>query len=271
MGGLSQSLITLAARRGLPAVAVLGDEWPYYGAIRDRWWRLRRRLPGAGRIEDSARWIFVSERLQEVLVGRGFDPPCGRVVHNGIDLERFGPAREHPWEWNLLYVGRLDPRKGVHTAVEALAHLPGEATLTVLGGGDDAYRRELEELAGPNGRVRFDVREHADLPNAYRSADALLFPTEWEEPFGLVPLEAMACGCPVVTTALGGSAEYFRHEENALVFARAEGATALAAALIRLAGDTDLRARIRENGYTTAARSPNRRSPRESAMSSTGR
>jgi len=75
----------------------------------------------------------------------------------------------------------------------------------------------------------------------------------WEEPWGLVPLEAMARGRPVVATGRGGSREYLRDGENCLLFA-AGSAPSLAAALRRLAEDPGLRARLRDGGLATAPR-----------------
>ena len=78
-----------------------------------------------------------------------------------------------------------------------------------------------------------------------------LFPVRWDEPWGLVPLEAMARGRPVIATGRGGSAEYLRDGENCLLFPAGE-AGALAGAVERLAADAALRARLREGGLRTA-------------------
>jgi glycosyltransferase involved in cell wall biosynthesis len=86
----------------------------------------------------------------------------------------------------------------------------------------------------------------------YREADAVLFPVRWEEPWGLVPLEAMASGCPVLATGRGGSAEYLRDGENCLLAPVGDPA-ALAASVRRLATDADLRERLRAGGLATAA------------------
>jgi glycosyltransferase involved in cell wall biosynthesis len=93
--------------------------------------------------------------------------------------------------------------------------------------------------------------EHAALPPVYDDHDAVLFPARWDEPWGLVPLEAMARGRPVVATGTGGSAEYLRDGDNALLVARGD-AGALAAAIDRLAADAPLRSRLREAGLATA-------------------
>jgi glycogen synthase len=90
-----------------------------------------------------------------------------------------------------------------------------------------------------------------ELPARYAAADAVLFPVRWREPWGVVPLEAMGVGRPVVATGRGGSGEYLRDGENALLF-DAEDPAALAARVERLASDEMLRARLRAGGLETA-------------------
>jgi D-inositol-3-phosphate glycosyltransferase len=138
------------------------------------------------------------------------------VVPCGVDLELFrvdGPAaRRPPGRHRLLVVSRLVERKGIGDVVAAMARLPG-AELLVAGGppagelATDPEARRLAELAervGVAGRVRLLGRVgRGDLPALYRSAD-LVVNVPWYEPFGIVPLEAMACGVPVVASAVGG-------------------------------------------------------------------
>jgi len=103
-------------------------------------------------------------------------------------------------------------------------------------------------------RVHFaGQRGRAEIVKAYGDADAVVFPVRWREPWGLVPLEAMGRGRPVVATGRGGSGEYLRDEHNCLLF-EADDADSLAAALRRLATDESLRARLRGNGLDTARR-----------------
>ena len=105
-------------------------------------------------------------------------------------------------------------------------------------------------LAGE--RVRFAGSvPREQLPGVYANADVVVFPVRWREPWGVVPLEAMGVGRPVVATGRGGSGEYLRDGENALLF-DAEDPAELAARLTRLAGDEQLRERLRENGLETA-------------------
>jgi D-inositol-3-phosphate glycosyltransferase len=138
------------------------------------------------------------------------------VVPCGVDLGLFRP--DGPVEprdrgrFRLLVVSRLVERKGIGNVITALAELPG-TELVVAGGpparwltGDSEARRlaGLAERLGVAGRVclRGQVAP-ADLPALYRSAD-LVVCVPWYEPFGIVPLEAMACGVPVVASAVGG-------------------------------------------------------------------
>jgi len=112
---------------------------------------------------------------------------------------------------------------------------------------------ELGDRLGVSSRVAFDRLPRDDLPVAYAEADATLFPVRWEEPFGLVPLESMASGTPVVASGRGGSREYLRSDENCVLFDPDGGAPALAAAVARLA-DPALRQRLHRAGVETAAR-----------------
>jgi glycosyltransferase involved in cell wall biosynthesis len=268
MGGMSLSLIERVRRADLPSVGVVGDEWMLYSPKVDAWHRMvvrLRALGGAvGRLAGvpagldlgGVTWLFNSQATRDHAVrDSGFDLARAEIAHPGIDAGLFDPAPEREWKWRLLYVGRLDERKGVDAAIEVLAHLPGEATLTVLGSGDERYLGELRDLCARLGlqeRVSFGLRPRHELPTAYAGADALLFPVRWAEPWGLVPLEAMAVGTPVVATGTGGSAEYLRHRENALVVGGQAGPTELAEAVRELASDPGLRERLRANGLDTA-------------------
>ncbi|MFE0021119.1 glycosyltransferase [Amycolatopsis sp. NPDC059021] len=137
------------------------------------------------------------------------------VVPCGVDLDRFtvdGPCREKTAKSRVVAVGRLVPRKGFDDVIAALARLPG--TELVLAGGPekgslarDPEARRLRALAGRLGvgeRVLMPGRvSRADMPALLRSADVVVC-APWHEPFGIVPLEAMACGIPVVAAAVGG-------------------------------------------------------------------
>ena len=268
MGGMSLGLIETVRRRGLPAVGVVGDDWMAYAPKVDAWQRVATRralgpalaratgLPARVDLSRSALWLFNSERTRAAALGLGLDPHAARVANPGIDTGLFRPADQRPWEWRLACVGRIDPRKGLGLAVDVLAQLPA-AVLRIAGAGDEEYASALLEHArGLGVRDRLELREapRDEVPEVYAAADAVLFCVLWEEPWGLVPLEAMACGRPVVASGRGGSAEYLRDGENCLIVDPEAGAPALAKALARLAADDCLRGRLREGGLATAAR-----------------
>ena len=202
----------------------------------------------------AARWLFASAYLRESAIDAGLDAEDSPVVHPGVDPAAFPPAPEREWEGHLLCLGRIDPRKGVATAIRALAELPG-ARLRCVGAGDEAHLAELRELADELGvaeRVSFErvAREH--VSDLLAESDALVFCVDWPEPFGLVPLEAMATGTPVIATATGGAAEYLEHEGNCLVV-EPDDPAAVARAATRLGDDPALRARLRAGGFEAAA------------------
>jgi len=189
------------------------------------------------------------------LVRLGADLDRVRIVPCGVDADAFTPdgprAPRRPGLRRLLVVSRLVERKGIGNVISALPGLPG-CELVVAGGpearavaSDPEARRflDLAERLGVADRVDLRGRvERAELPALLRSADAVVC-VPWYEPFGIVPLEAMACGVPVVASAVGG-----------LVDTVVDGVTgvhvpprrpeAVAEALRRLLGDEGLRARL---------------------------
>ena len=269
MGGMSLSLLERARRRGFAAVGVVVDEWLVYGPKVDAWQRAMRRLgrlapivgrlsgvPARPKLGNAADWIFVSEMVRRSARQAGWVLGSSTVAHAGIDRSRFPRAPERPWEGRLLYLGRIDRRKGIAIAVRALAELP-DAVLEIVGGGDEEHETELRELVASlrlEARVSFSRLDRDAVAGAYAAADAALFPVLWEEPWGLVPLEAMSVGRPVVATGTGGSGEYLADGENCLVYEPADDPGALAAAIRRLAADAGMRERLRAGGFATAER-----------------
>ncbi|HEU4973751.1 MAG TPA: glycosyltransferase [Baekduia sp.] len=149
------------------------------------------------------------------LMRLGADHSKVHVVPCGVDLERFrpdGPAEPRRLAHRIVYAGRLVERKGIGNIISALEQVPG-CELVVAGGPPadqlDADReaqrlRALAERHGVLDRVHLRGRvSREDLPALLRSADALVT-VPWYEPFGITPLEAMACGVPVVASAVGG-------------------------------------------------------------------
>jgi glycosyltransferase involved in cell wall biosynthesis len=271
MGGLTLTMLEAVRRRGLPAVAFVHDDWLDYGRYVDPWTRSfrgprRERLAPLGErlgipatvdFAGAAEYFFVSDFTRRHALELGLGPLRADVAHSGIHADYLDPALAQRWRWRLLYVGRLDPRKGVDVAVDALAQLPADAQLEIAGGWDRNEERRLRERAAGLGvaeRVTFAGQlDRPELLAAYAAADAVVFPVRWSEPWGLVPLEAMARGRPVVATGRGGSAEYLRDGENCLI-ADPDDPASFATALGRLASDPALRRRLRDGGLATAPR-----------------
>jgi D-inositol-3-phosphate glycosyltransferase len=174
------------------------------------------------------------------LVRMGAPRSSVSVVPCGVDLETFTPDRNRTPGRRVVSVGRLVPRKGFDVVIEAAARLP-DVELVVAGGGGDAEpeRARLRLLAdslGAGDRVRLVGQvARADMPSLLRSADVVVC-TPWYEPFGIVPLEAMACGVPVVTSAVGGFLDTVVDQVTGVLVPPKDPA-ALAAALGRLLDD----------------------------------
>jgi phosphatidylinositol alpha-mannosyltransferase len=166
------------------------------------------------------------------------------IVPNGIDVNRFArpaarPQDMPPGHQHVLYVGRLEPRKGVEHLVHAMAALQRDgssARLVVVGDGPD--REDLEASARRTGIAATFVGRVSDeaLPGYYRAADVVCAPALGDESFGLVLLEAMAAGRPIVATRIAGYAELL--EERGLArLVDAGDAAGLAREVSSLLGD----------------------------------
>lgn len=175
--------------------------------------------------------VFISEHVRRVArarAGSALDVGAkAHVVYNGVDTARFAPrpeaddARERRRGGGVrfLALGRLDRRKGLDRAIDALAAVPG-AALDVVGDGDE--RVELERRAAARGvrdRVRF-AGHASDVRDAIAAADVALSSAR-EEGLGVALLEAMAMGRPVVALPTGGVPEIVRHGETGWLAASA--------------------------------------------------
>lgn len=180
------------------------------------------------------------------------------VIPNGVDLGRFAhPVRDstavaHPHaRLRVLFVGRFEePRKGLATLLDAAGILDAQerpVEVRVVGAGSpERFARRAEGL-----HVRFLGRlRDSDLAAEYRRADVFCAPSLGGESFGMVLVEAMAAGCPVVASDLPGYADAAR---GAALLAPTGDARALAEALWRATHDAELRARLVARGRTRAA------------------
>jgi len=194
------------------------------------------------------------------LLALGAEPERVTVVPCGIDARLFRPSgpvlpRRGDVAHRIAAVSRLVPRKGIDDVVRALPHLP-DTELVVAGGapidrlGADPEARRLQALArrcGVADRVRLlGSITRAEVPPLLRSSDVVVC-TPWYEPFGIVPLEAMACGVPVVGSAVGGLLDTIVDRVTGLLVPPRDP-PALAAGVRRLLDNPSLRSRMGAEG-----------------------
>jgi D-inositol-3-phosphate glycosyltransferase len=185
-----------------------------------------------------------------------------RVVPCGVDLSMFrpeGPVEPRRWPHRVVCVSRLVERKGIADVIAALVDVP-DTELVVAGGpaaaelASDSEARRLQALAeriGVAARVEFRGRvDQASVPALLRSADVVAC-VPWYEPFGIVPLEAMACGVPVVASGVGGLLDTVV-DGVAGVHVPPRDATRLADVLRELLADGQRRARLGAAGAARA-------------------
>lgn len=272
MGGMSMSLVSRCVERGQPMVAVVEDDWLTYGPNVDAWtaaWSRRPRWIGqvAARLSGvptappslppSVTVAFASDYLRDRAATTGaVGFTTAEIIPLGIDATDFPlqPVKPRPWRGRLLCVGRIEARKGFDVAVRALAELP-DVTLRLVGP-SNGHLADLMSLARELGvaeRVSSEVVRREQLASTYADSDAVLFLSRWDEPFGLVPLEAMSQATPVIATRRGGSAEFLVDGVNCLEVG-IDDPGAVAQAVRRLAENLSLRERLSGGGAETAVR-----------------
>ncbi|MFN8524715.1 MAG: glycosyltransferase family 4 protein [Chloroflexota bacterium] len=195
-------------------------------------------------------------------VGRWF-PGDYQVIPNGIDFERFAAPRcplpdLADGKLNVLFVGRPEKRKGLAVLLDAWERVRRgfpNARLVVVGGSGrpvDQYRRHVEARGWPE--VVFTGYVSArDLPRYYQTADVFCAPSTGQESFGIVLLEAMASGRPVVASRIPGYSEVVHHGREGLLVPPRDPES-LAGAIESLLADRDLRIELGRGGQTTARR-----------------
>jgi len=172
------------------------------------------------------------------------------VIPHGVDVRRFQPSPNG--HKALLYVGRIDPLKGLDILIEAIMELKSELRVDVVGGPskDNNYHDSLKQMAkGQNIRFLGQV-DHSQLPKYYRDAGVVVLPSHYES-FGLVGLEAMASARPVIGFEGTGLAETVGRDGGLLIPKSLNG---LKKAISLFANNQELRHRVGEKGRRKALR-----------------
>lgn len=208
-----------------------------------RKWVEKRALNGADRIMTLSQ--YTKEKLQK---SQGIKGEKISVVPGGVDLERFRPSDDKvsirrrlgfPVEAFILFTLRnLEPRMGLAELLDAMKKIVLRSPdIHLVVGGDGPLKSSLveqAEAAGLNGHVSFTgFIDEAVLPEYYRMADLFILPTLELEGFGLVTLEAMASGTPVLGTPVGGTPEILEEFDAGFLFDDVSGE-----AMARLIGET---------------------------------
>ncbi|MCP5059685.1 MAG: glycosyltransferase family 4 protein [bacterium] len=221
-----------------------------YGAVGASWRRFTPRHATILRIEgavfrDTSQWVQCNSDMvrSEILDRYPVDPERIVVIPNGVDLERFRPHTD-PTERDALrqeldsadrlvwlLVGHGHRRKGIDTAIRALAGLPEQTSVLWIAGREQEPARALAAELGVADRVRLLGRER-DPAELYAAADAFILPTRYDA-FANVCLEAAASGLPVVTSGANGAAAWLG--EAGLVVTNPEDVEGFSEALARLA------------------------------------
>lgn len=202
-----------AKRKGFvkKVVATIWENIPFnHETIRGRH-ELKQRA-----IREVDLFLATSTQAKDALIAEGCKSEKIRIVHPGIDLTRFNPKKNTPKKaTRVLFVGRLVKEKGIWLVLEAFRQLYQKnqtLTLQICGEGEEKTRISQYIAAHRLSRsVRLRHADYFDMPEIYRNADVFLLasrPTKfWQEQFGMVLVEAMASGLPIVVTNCGSISE----------------------------------------------------------------
>lgn len=198
--------------------------------------------------------IAVSQAVKNSITN--FPPEKTTVIYNGIDVERFTAAQpgtlrkelEIPTKTKIVgMVGRVNPTKGHETFLQSIPEIltkHPDTVFVVVGGGD-----YIEKLKSIRSDVKF-LGMRSNIPEIMKDLDVFVL-ASWDEPFGLVTVEAMAAGTPIVATNTGGTVEIIAEGETGLLIPPKDPSR-LAQAIIRILTDNKLADKLKANGVNKA-------------------
>ena len=209
---------------------------------------VKRQLHAAQNVQ---RFIVGSRYMKSELETNGIASDKIEIVHPvpaALQTPRVLPMSNSR---EVLFVGQVIRGKGVDLILKALSSLKGEWQATIVGEGNhlDACKQLAKQLGIAN-RVRFPGWvPHEQLDDYYRSARLLVVPSRWPEPFGMVGIEAMARGRPVVAFANGGIPDWLDHDNTGFLIPAAD-VTGMASAIQALLNNASLAAQMGQAGAT---------------------
>ncbi|MCJ7814609.1 MAG: glycosyltransferase family 4 protein [Xanthomonadales bacterium] len=207
---------------------------------------VKRQLQAAQKVK---RFIVGSRYMKSELETNGIAGDKIEIIHPVPAALRAPVALPQGESANVLFVGQIIRGKGVDLLLKALACLKGDWQATIVGEGNHLDTcKQLAEQLGMKNRVRFPGWvPHAELDSYYRSARLLAVPSRWPEPFGMVGIEAMARGRPVVAFANGGIPDWLDHGTTGFLIPAGD-TSAMAAAIQGLLDDKSLAAQMGQAG-----------------------
>ncbi len=206
--------------------------------------------------------VCVSQAVATCVQGIGTAPRRIRILPNRVDLDVFRPIREpdrlctvaerFPPGRHILWVGRVDAQKNQDTLIRALALLPEDYAAVLVGRGDWGPYLELAEEVGVSQRCFWvESVPNSELPLWYSWCDCMCTPSRWEG-FGIVFLEAAACGAPIVTSDIAPMNEFLTHGVSAYLVRDYEDPRAIARAIRRVCEDEAYRRALSQGAIQAA-------------------
>lgn len=183
------------------------------------------------------------------------------VIPHSVDTQIYYPnsRRCDRSQIRVIYVGRLVQEKGIQYIIEAISTLKRseEFLFTFIGSGDAKFETALFQLNAKNKNVEYKgrIKRQEAIANEYRNSDIILLPSiktdRWEELFGMVLIEAMACGVVPVTTDCIGPKSIIKNDENGLII-RQKSAEEIVNALLKLKKENSLYKKLQMNAIETS-------------------
>lgn len=219
-----------------------------YTALNARW---EKQAFGSAKVV-----VAVSEKVAQELRDIGVPKQSIRVIANGVDLEEFSPGVACRQKWNLpenvtlaMFAGDIRiARKNLDTVLHALVQVP-DLHLAVVGATKGSPYPQLADSLNLSERVHF-LGYRSDIPQIMQASDLFVFPSRYE-PFGLVVIEAMASGLPVITATTTGAADLVT-PACGIVLPDSDDVDALSVALSKLNSAPQLRTQMGQAARTIA-------------------
>ncbi|MCK4325789.1 glycosyltransferase family 4 protein, partial [bacterium] len=223
--------------------------------------RIYRRT--VGRLIMNAEMVIAISQYEKHLIQQwGYCPKAMEIIPPGVDLKEFADVKHNIYQkyglgkndYIVLFVGRIDWMKGVDILIEAAPEILKRVpeTKIVVVGPDFGMKRRLEYMVREKKLERnivfLDALSRSDVISAFKNATVFVLPTRYEA-FGIVLIEAMAAGLPVVASSCSAIPYVVEHGENGLLFPT-NSYNDLAGCVIRLLRDTELRRKMGEAGYS---------------------